>query len=78
VPLHSPPTKLFNNTADHLLGVLDALQKDPTRCSHLEMETYTWEVMPPEMKKRDVVEQLVAEYDWTLKRMAERGFTRAE
>ena len=78
VPLHSPGTKLFGNTADHLLGVLDALQRDPKLCSHLEMETYTWEVMPAEMKNRDVVEQLVGEYDWTLKHLAERGFTRAE
>jgi hypothetical protein len=78
VPLHSPPTKLFGNTADHLIGVLDALRKNPQLCSHLEMETYTWEVMPAEMKNRDVVEQLVGEYDWTLKHLAERGFTRAE
>ena len=67
VPLHSPPTKLFDNTADHLIGVLDALQREPSLCSHLEMETYTWEVMPPEMKNRDVVEQLVGEYDWALR-----------
>ena len=78
VPLHSPATRVFGNTADHLIGVLDALQKEPALCSHLEMETYTWEVMPPEMKKRDVVEQLVGEYDWTLKHLGERGFTRAE
>ena len=78
VPLHSPATKLFGNTSDHLLGVLDALKDDPELCSHLEMETYTWEVMPPEMKNRDVVHQLVGEYDWTLKHLAERGFTRAE
>lgn len=78
VPLHSPPTKLFGNTADHLLGVLDALQRDPGMCSHLEMETYTWEVMPAEMKNRSVVDQLVGEYDWTLKQLAQRGFTRAE
>ena len=77
VPLHSPPTKLFDNTADHLIGVLDALQREPSLCSHLEMETYTWEVMPPEMKNRDVVEQLVGEYDWALKHLAQRGFTRA-
>jgi hypothetical protein len=37
------------------------------------METYTWEVLPPELKSRNVVEQLVAEYDWTLARLAERG-----
>ena len=78
VPLHSPPTKLFGNTADHLIAVLDALKRDPKMCSHLEMETYTWEVMPAEMKNRNVVDQLVGEYDWALKHLAERGFTRAE
>jgi hypothetical protein len=73
VPLHSSPTSIFNNTTDHLLGVLDILQSKPGFCSHLEMETYTWDVLPPELKTRDVVEQLVAEYDWTLARLAERG-----
>jgi hypothetical protein len=73
VPLHSPPTKLFGNTSGHLLGLLDILQEDPTLCSHLEMETYTWEVMPPEMKNRSVVAQLVAEYGWTLGQLRARG-----
>jgi hypothetical protein len=39
------------------------------------METYTWEVLPPELKNRNVVDQLVAEYEWTLRQMAERGVT---
>jgi hypothetical protein len=73
VPLHSPPTPLFGNTAEHLLGVLDLLQTNPSLCSHLEMETYTWEVLPAEFKSWDVVEQLVAEYDWTLSQLAARG-----
>jgi hypothetical protein len=73
IPLHSPPTELFGNTADHLLATLDALASYPTLCPHLEMETYTWEVLPPELKDRDVVDQLVAEYDWTLARLTERG-----
>ena len=73
IPLHSPPTELFGNTADHLLGTLDVLAADPARCHHLEMETYTWEVLPPELKTQTVVEQLAAEYDWTLARLAERG-----
>jgi len=30
------------------------------------METYTWEVLPEEIRSRDVVDQLVAEYDWCL------------
>jgi hypothetical protein len=74
VPLHSPPTALFANTADHLLGVLHFLHQTPSLCHHLEMETYTWEVMPPELKNRSVVDQLVAEYRWTLRELAQRGF----
>jgi hypothetical protein len=76
VPLHWQPAGLFETTADHLLEVLDELQADSGICSHFEMETYTWEVMPPEMKKRSVVEQLVTEYQWTLRELALRGFTR--
>jgi hypothetical protein len=49
------------------------LAANPAACSHLEMETYTWEVLPPDLKDRDVVDQLAAEYEWTLARLAERG-----
>jgi hypothetical protein len=73
IPLHSTPTPVFDNTSDHLLGLLDVLKEQPALCSHLEMETYTWEVMPPEMKKRNVVDQLVSEYDWTLQGLKVRG-----
>jgi hypothetical protein len=73
VPLCSPAAPPFENTNDHLLGVLDLLAKNPKLCSHLEMETYTWEVLPPELKSRDVVGQLTAEYEWTLARLADRG-----
>ncbi|HEY5296403.1 MAG TPA: metabolite traffic protein EboE [Verrucomicrobiae bacterium] len=74
VPLHAPAILPFENTSDHLLGVLDLLEKKPKLCSHLEMETYTWEILPPELKSRSVVEQLAAEYDWILPQLAKRGF----
>jgi hypothetical protein len=32
--------------------------------------------MPPEMKNRSVVDQLVSEYEWTLRQLAEIGFER--
>jgi hypothetical protein len=73
IPLHSQPTALFDNTSDHLLGVMEALRANPALCTHLEMETYTWEVMPAEMKNRSVVDQLVSEYEWCLAKLAERG-----
>ena len=73
VPLHAPAAAPFANTNDHLLGVLDLLAADPSLCPHLEMETYTWEVLPPELKTGDVVDQLAQEYAWTLARLAEHG-----
>jgi len=73
VPLHAPATTLLDNTADHILGTLDLLAAKPALCSHLEMETYTWEVLPPELRSPSVVDQPVAEYEWTLARLAERG-----
>ena len=72
IPIHSSPTAVADNTVDHLRGVLDLLSSDPGLCRHLEMETYTWEVMPPEMKKRNVVDQLAAEYDWCLRELRAR------
>jgi hypothetical protein len=73
IPLHAHAATPLENTNDHLFGVLDLLAENPKLCSHLEMETYTWEVLPPELKSQSVVEQLAAEYDWTLSRLAERG-----
>jgi hypothetical protein len=73
VPLHSEPTELLDNTRDHLLGTLDVLAANPALCSHLEMETYTWEVLPSELRNRSVVEQLSAEYQWCLRELQQRG-----
>ncbi|WOO41491.1 metabolite traffic protein EboE [Rubellicoccus peritrichatus] len=73
VPLHTKPDGELRTTKDHLLGVLDALAEDPSMCSHLEFETYTWEVLPAAMKTPNVVSQLTAEYDWCLNALAERG-----
>jgi hypothetical protein len=73
IPLHSRPTELFDTTADQIVGVIDLLAESPELCSHIEMETYTWEVLPGDLKKRDVVDQLAAEYQWTLAELKKRG-----
>jgi hypothetical protein len=73
IPLHCPATEWFEPTTDHLLAVLEVLKAEPGLCSHLEMETYTWEVMPAALKSRSVVDQLAAEYDWCLERLRDRG-----
>lgn len=73
IPLHAPPWDGLESTQDHLLGAMDWLSKNPGLCQHIEMETYTWEVLPPELRAGDVVDQLVKEYDWTLAALRSRG-----
>jgi hypothetical protein len=83
IPLHTPPVSLhevarggsplFDNTTDHLLELLDVLVENPKLCPHLEFETYTWEVLPPELKNERVVTQLVREYEWCLSQLSELG-----
>ena len=73
IPLHSEATGWYESTSGHVLGIMDLLRENPSLCSHLEMETYTWEVLPPALKNRSVVDQLVAEYEWTLLHLAARG-----
>lgn len=73
VPLHWQPTGELNTTSDHVLGLLKLLGAQPHLCSHLEMETYTWAVLPEPWRSRDVVDQLVGEYEWTLRQLAAHG-----
>ncbi len=73
IPIHAQPGDGFDSTRDHLVGALDWLQANPAKCQHLEMETYTWEVLPGAMREGDVVDQLVKEYEWTLGEMGARG-----
>jgi hypothetical protein len=72
VPLHASPGSPFHDTRDHLMAALDWLQAHPGACEHLEMETYTWEVLPPAMRL-PIEDQLVREYEWTLDALTKRG-----
>ena len=73
IPLGNPPAAPFGNTNEHVLGVLDWLGRHPAHCAHLEMKTYSWRILPPELRTRDVAERIAAEYAWTLTQLAERG-----
>jgi len=42
------------------------------------METYTWAVLPDALRTRNVSDQIVAEYKWTLARLAEHGLARSD
>ena len=73
IPLHRSPGAPLESTSDHIQGVFDFLQSHNGVCRHFEMETYTWEVLPDDLGEGDVVNQLVREYEWTLKKLRSRG-----
>ncbi len=44
---------------------------------HLEIETYTWEGLPAEVRAGGLVESLAREYEWVLEVLAREGVERA-
>lgn len=52
-------------TQDHILKVTEYL-KEKTISNHLEIETYTWDVLPKELK-RDLSDSIVREIEWLKK-----------
>lgn len=76
IPLHAAPGENLMDTRDHVLETLDWLSQNPFSCKHLEMETYTWEVLPSSMQSNEVVEQIANEYSWTLHALSERGINK--
>lgn len=73
VPLHSPDTAYFGTTAEHIAGLFQVLAGGSLPCTHFEIETYTWEVLPRELKNDSVVTQLVREFEWCLDQMKQHG-----
>ena len=78
VPLHTSPGSTLHDTKQHVLDTLDWLARNPNACRHLEMETYTWEVLPTELQSVEVVEQIAKEYEWTLDALSQRGLANGE
>ena len=66
IPLHTSPEEPLQSTSDHTQDTLDYLIKNPHTTKHIELETYTWEVLPSQFKELSVVEQMEQEYLWVL------------
>ncbi|BBD58968.1 hypothetical protein NIES2109_17470 [Nostoc sp. HK-01] len=64
VPIFVRDYQLLQSTQDDIVNVLNMLQ-DNHFCNHLEIETYTWEVLPDEMKL-DLSASIQREYEWVL------------
>ncbi|MEM8779871.1 MAG: metabolite traffic protein EboE [Cyanobacteria bacterium P01_G01_bin.49] len=64
VPIFIRDYQILQSTQDHIVAVLELLRTNPI-CQHLEIETYTWEVLPSAMKL-DVLASIEREYEWVL------------
>lgn len=68
VPLFAAGHGALDTTRDLTRRALSANERLGA-ADHLEIETYTWEVLPPELK-RDLAESIALEYGWVLEQRA--------
>ncbi len=63
VPLHFTHSGPLHSTASLLTpGFLAAISRDPL--THLEIETYTWDVLPPSLRSTSIEQSIAAEFRW--------------
>ena len=67
VPVFINSYTLFSSTQEDLVVALEILKKRPFT-NHLEIETYTWEVLPPYLKI-NLLDSIYREYKWVLKNL---------
>jgi hypothetical protein len=67
VPIFIDRFPRFQSTQDTILDTLDLLAQRRF-CRHLEIETYTWSVLPDDLKK-DLGDSIAREYKWVLSNM---------
>lgn len=68
VPLFREKLGPFENTQPFLRELLSMQARDPLT-AHLEVETYTWDVLPEEHRGEGVVSAVARELQWVLDRM---------
>ncbi|CAM4260792.1 metabolite traffic protein EboE [Zobellia nedashkovskayae] len=62
VPIFLERFGALDSTQDHILKVMKYIKDHPVS-EHLEIETYTWDVLPSALKK-DLSESIIREIDW--------------
>ncbi|WP_055535341.1 metabolite traffic protein EboE [Streptomyces graminilatus] len=71
-PLHAAPEPPLRTTADQLTSVLTGLLGGPNAvCDHIEVETYTWSVLP--RPPADLAAGIAAELTWARDRLTGMG-----
>ncbi|MDZ8183535.1 MAG: metabolite traffic protein EboE [Nostoc sp. ChiSLP02] len=71
VPIFIRDYQILQSTQDDIATVLHLLQTNHA-CSHLEIETYTWDVLPADMKI-DLLTSIEREYGWVLKELGKNS-----
>ena len=65
IPLYAEPRHPLKSTQDHASAALDYLKKHPDFCTHFEIETYTWAVLPDDLQL-PIHDQIAKEYTWVM------------
>lgn len=65
IPLYNQPAPPLGSTQIHALDALAYLREHPDFCTHFEIETYTWEVLPDDMQIK-IEDQISREYQWVI------------
>ncbi|MGH3374546.1 MAG: metabolite traffic protein EboE [Actinoallomurus sp.] len=77
IPLHAKPEPPLTTAHDTLLDTLGVLVGGPAALvDHLEVETYTWDVLPAAHRpggKHAIVDGIAGELDWTRDRLLALG-----
>jgi sugar phosphate isomerase/epimerase len=68
VPVFMDDLGAFQSTQAFLAEVLDAQRENPIS-QHLEVETYTWDVLPEALRRDGVVAAVARELAWVLERL---------
>lgn len=69
VPLFARDIPPFATTQDFLREIL-ALHRAQPISPHLEVETYTWSVLPPKLRGQSVAEDIARELHWVLDQLS--------
>ena len=71
VPLFREELGPFASTQDYLAGVLGLLRHE-AHTPHLEVETYTWDVLPEAFRREDIAVAVARELRWVLDQLGVR------
>jgi len=63
IPLYAAPEAPLKSTNSHAIDALAYLKENPNFCSHFEIETYTWGVLPENLQVT-IEDQIAQEYEW--------------